>query len=45
MAGKTTRTDQQHPEGISTEDLARETELSSGQIELGMMWKNLDFPC
>ena len=41
--GKIDRVMQQHPEGISEEDLAEATGLDLGQIEAGVMWKNLEF--
>ncbi|MFE6686042.1 hypothetical protein ACFVFQ_06130 [Streptomyces sp. NPDC057743] len=42
-AGKIGRAMQQHPEGISEEDLVKETGLDLGQIEAGIMWQNAEF--
>lgn len=42
-AGKIGRAMQQHPDGIDEEDLARETGLSPEQIELAVLWQNLEF--
>ncbi|MFI5752434.1 hypothetical protein ACIBBE_42810 [Streptomyces sp. NPDC051644] len=42
-AGKIGRVMQQHPDGISENDLAEETGLDPGQIELGVLWQNVDF--
>ncbi|MEU6313802.1 hypothetical protein [Streptomyces sp. NPDC047014] len=43
FAGKIARVLEQHPEGLSEEDLVRETGLTAAQIEVGAMWQNLEF--
>ncbi|MEU8548919.1 hypothetical protein AB0C81_18330 [Streptomyces roseoverticillatus] len=40
-AGKIGLAIEAHPVGISAEDLATETGLSPGQIELGVLWQNI----
>jgi hypothetical protein len=41
--GKIARAMQQHPHGVSPEDLAEETGLSLQQIEAGVTWRTIDF--
>ncbi|MEU8975899.1 hypothetical protein AB0D11_43105 [Streptomyces monashensis] len=42
-AGKIARVMQQHPEGVSDKEMSRETGLKPAQIELGVLWQNLEF--
>ncbi|MFF3910321.1 hypothetical protein ACFYZJ_31225 [Streptomyces sp. NPDC001848] len=41
-AGKIARVLRRHPEGISEEDLARESGLTHEQIQRGVMWQNTE---
>ncbi|MCW7946706.1 hypothetical protein AAW14_33185 [Streptomyces hygroscopicus] len=41
-AGKITRVLRQHPNGISPEDLARETGLNSDEIKHALTWRNIE---
>ncbi|MGW1617377.1 hypothetical protein ACWCQZ_50455 [Streptomyces sp. NPDC002285] len=42
-SGKIARVIQQHPDGISPQDLAEETGLDMDQIETGVSWRTIDF--
>ncbi|POX48956.1 hypothetical protein [Streptomyces sp. Ru72] len=41
-AGKIARVLRRHPEGVSEEDLARESGLTHEQIQRGVMWQNTE---
>ena len=42
-AGQIARAMERHPEGLGDDDLIAETGLDPGQIEVGVMWHNLEF--